>query len=248
MALLSLANLIPTVGVSPSTVDTFTQATVATAFPRVRLSGSAGEIVSDHKEGLIVTNKKRITPFRPISPTPAALITCTDAEGTPNIIAVAEVFNLSIARPVIVGIAIRPVTYSHELIAQTGEFTINLTSPGLVEKVDQCGSVTGRGGVNKFEVFGLTAVQSDEIRPPLIAECAVNLECRVLQQHSIGDHDLFVAEVLAVHADPSVLDEKERVQPELLDPLLYVHREYFRTGEWIGKHGFTNTAAPRNSN
>lgn len=195
-----------------------------------------------------MTTKKRITPFRPISPTPAALITCTDVEGTPNIIAVAEVFNLSIAKPVIVGIAIRPVTYSHRLITQTGEFTINLTSSRLVEKVDQCGSVTGRGGVNKFEAFDLTPVESDEVLPPHIAECPVNLECRVLQQHSIGDHDLFVAEVLAVHADLSVLDEKERVRPELLDSLLYIQREYFRTGKWIGKHGFTNTAPPRNSN
>ncbi|HUW11351.1 MAG TPA: flavin reductase family protein [Anaerolineae bacterium] len=182
--------------------------------------------------------KKRIKPSRPIYPSPAALITSVDEQGTPNIIALGEVFNISIRQPVIVGIAIRPATYSHGLITATREYVVNLPPSRLAAKVDACGSSSGRSGIDKFAAYGLTPLKSDEVRPPLIEECPVNLECRVIGIQTIGDHDLFLGEVVAVHVDEEVLDEAGAIVTDRLDMLIYVAGEYWDAGTRLEKHGF----------
>lgn len=175
--------------------------------------------------------KRRIRPYRPVYPSPAALITSVDQNGTPNIITLGEVFNISIRQPVIVGIAIRPATYSHALISETQEYVINLPPASLLAQVDGCGSISGRNQINKFERFGLTPLPADEVSPPLIAECPVNIECRVMSRHTIGDHDLFLGEVLAVHVDEDKLDVSETLMIEKLDMLVYVTGEYWSVGK-----------------
>jgi len=182
--------------------------------------------------------KKRIQPFRPIYPSPAALITSVDEQGTPNIIALGEVFNISIRKPVIVGIAIRPATFSHGLISATREYVVNLPPSRLAAQVDACGSSSGRSGIDKFASYGLTAIPADEVRPPLIQECPVNLECRVTGIQTIGDHDLFLGEVVAVHVDEEVLDETGAIITDRLDMLIYVAGEYWDAGARLERHGF----------
>ena len=184
--------------------------------------------------------KQRIKPFRPIYPSPACLVTSIDPDGRPNIVTLAECFNVSIARPVIIGIAIRTATYSHGLIRRTGEFVVNQPTAEIVDRVDAVGTVSGRD-VNKFEHFDLTAVSAQEVRPSLIAECPVCLECRVIDEREVGDHQLFLGEVLAEHADEDVLDEEGRPDPGKLDMLVYAGQTYFSAGEELGRHGFTNT-------
>jgi flavin reductase (DIM6/NTAB) family NADH-FMN oxidoreductase RutF len=147
-----------------------------------------------------------------VFPSPAGLITSVDDAGRPNIITLGEVFNLSIRKPVIVGIAIDPARYSHELISRQGEFVVNLPPGDLWPRVLQCGSVSGRE-VDKFATLGLTALPATHVKPPLIAECVLNIECRVRDIRSIGDHDLFQGEVLAVHANPAYTDESGCLDP-----------------------------------
>jgi len=186
--------------------------------------------------------KRTIKPFRPIYPTPAGLITSVDAAGTANIITLGEVHNLSIGKPVIVGIAVARPRHSHELIRQCRQFVVNLPPADLLEKVDRCGTTSGRD-LDKFAAFGLTAVPAEQVRPPLIAECPVNLECRLLDVQTWGDHDLFVGEVLVEHVDESALDGSGRVQVEKLNCLCYVHGEYWTLGRRLGTHGFTRAQA-----
>ena len=177
--------------------------------------------------------------FRPVNPSPAALITSVDGEGKPNIITLGEVFNISIRKPLIMGIAIRPATYSHKLISSSGEFVINLTTPQLVEKVDRCGGVSGRNGLDKFREFGLTPVPAVSVKPPLIEECPVNIECKVLSIQKVGDHDLILGEVAAVHADDDKLDEKGNLDTDRLDVLVYLTSSYWALGKKLGELGFT---------
>jgi len=198
------------------------------------------DIVKDSVKGIgIVMKKTRLQPYRPVYPSPAALITSVDKEGIANIITLGEVFNISIRKPVIVGIAIRPVTYSHGLISETREYVVNLPPARLLAAVDGCGSVSGRSGVDKFAAFGLTPLPADEVRPPLIAECPVNLECKVLDIHTIGDHDLFLGQVVAMHVDESVLDEDGEIMADRLDMLVYVTAEYWSGGDRLARHGFS---------
>lgn len=172
--------------------------------------------------------------FRPVYPTPAGLITSVSRDGVPNIITLGEVFNLSIRSPVIVGIAIAPERYSHELISETREFVVNLPTASMIDTVLGCGSCSGRDGVNKFERFGLTPMPASHVRPPLIAECPINIECKVLKIETIGDHDLFQGEVLAEHVSRSVLDEKGAVDPAKLDPLVFVRSGFWAVGKRVG--------------
>ena len=187
--------------------------------------------------------KRRIQPARPVYPSPAALITSADREGKANIVTLGECFNVSIARPVILGIAIRTATYSYGLIREAGEFVVNLPTAALVEKVDGIGSVSGRT-CDKFERFGLTALPADEVRPPLIAECPINVECKLREVIEVGDHDTFVGEVVAVHADQELLDEEGRVCMDRLDAFAFMfcygtRGEYWSLDKKIGEFGFS---------
>jgi flavin reductase (DIM6/NTAB) family NADH-FMN oxidoreductase RutF len=185
--------------------------------------------------------KIELEPFRPISPTPAALITSVDSQGKPNIIALGEAFNLGLQNPCIVGVAIRKSRYSHGLIRATGSFTVNLPRASQVKKVDLCGMISGRKA-DKFTLTGFTPVPSQHIAPPMIGECPVSMECELTGIIETGDHDLFMGKVLAVYADDEVLDEQGRVSPEKLDTLVFMNNhnhpsEYWSLGEKIAPMG-----------
>lgn len=182
--------------------------------------------------------KRSVKPFRPVYPGPAGLITSVDSDGGANIITLGEVYNLSIADPVIVGISMAPSRYSHELITNSGEFVVNLPTAAILEKVDRCGTTSGRK-VDKFAQFGLTPLPAEKVAPPLIAECPVNLECRLLETRTIGDHDMFSGEVLVEHVDEAFLDADGRIAVDRLDVLCYLHGEYWSLGRRLGAHGFT---------
>ena len=183
--------------------------------------------------------KRSIKPLRPVHPSPAALVTSVSEDGRPNIITLGEVFNISISAPVIVGIAIAKPRYSHELISVTRQYVVNLPTSDMVEIVDRCGSVSGRE-VDKFAKFRLTPVPAEKVKPPLIAECPINAECRVLDIQEVGDHDLFLGEVVAQHVAEEAFDEDGRILVDKLDPLCYLHSEYWSCGRRLGRHGFSN--------
>ncbi len=166
---------------------------------------------------------------RPVYPSPAGLVTSVDAEGRPNIITLGEIFNLSISQPAIVGIAIAPARYSHELISKQGEYVVNLPTAELLPKVLACGSMSGRDK-DKFAEVGLTPLPATHVKPPLIAECPVNIECRVLKVETIGDHDLFQGEVLAHHVSPEVLTEEGKFDPSKLSTVVLAGGHFFDLG------------------
>ena len=121
--------------------------------------------------------KRIVNPYRVIFPTPAALVTSIDADGKPNVATAGEVFMMSL-HPLIVAAGFRPATYSNKLIHATKEFVANLPTKDILEAVDYCGSVSGRE-VDKFEATGLTPLPAKHVKPPLIEECPVNVECQV---------------------------------------------------------------------
>ncbi|MBN2452498.1 MAG: flavin reductase family protein [Lentisphaeria bacterium] len=184
------------------------------------------------------TVQKRVTErtWRPVFPTPAGLIVSVDASGRPNIITLGEVFNLSIGNPVWVGLSIRAATYSHGLIREQGEFTVNLPSTSLLEAVVGCGRCSGRDGVDKFARFGLTPLASRHVRPPIVAECPVNLECRLVGFHHVGDHDLFIGDVIAEHVDETMLGPDGKPDSAKLDPLILLRGGFWGIGPKL--HGW----------
>jgi flavin reductase (DIM6/NTAB) family NADH-FMN oxidoreductase RutF len=166
-------------------------------------------------------------------PVPAVLISCGLEQ--PNIITLAWVGTVC-SDPPAVGIAVRTERFSHGLLASDGEFVVNLPRADQVNVVDYCGQVSGRD-VDKWAACGLTQAPASKVRTPLIAECPVSLECRVTHQLTLGVHDLFIGEVLAVQVDEDVLTKHGRLDYERIELLTYAGGNYFRVGELLGSFG-----------
>jgi flavin reductase (DIM6/NTAB) family NADH-FMN oxidoreductase RutF len=131
------------------------------------------------------------------------MITCCDRKGKPNIITAGMYMPIS-SNPPQVCIGIAPERYSHDLIADQGEFVVNSPSISLKEEMHLCGIKSGRD-LDKFREFGLTPIPSKSVKPPLIKECYGHLECRVIHSITCGDHTLFVGEVVSASAEEGVL-------------------------------------------
>jgi len=178
-------------------------------------------------------------PFRPVYPSPAGLIVSIDENKKPNVMTAGEIFNIGLKEPAIIGIALRKATYTHSLIIKSAQFTVNLPTAAILDKVDLVGTCTGRNGLDKFAEYGLTPVKSSVIDAPIIEECPVNLECRMLNVSEVGDHDLFLGEVVAMHVDSDKLGENQRILIEKVDGLLFAEWGYYRFGEKIGEIYFS---------
>lgn len=170
-------------------------------------------------------------------PLPAVMVSAADREGRANIITVAWTGTIC-TNPPMVSISVRPERYSYEMIRDTKEFVINLTTEKLAFATDYCGVKSGRE-VDKFAEMKLTKEDADFVKAPLIGESPVNIECRVVKVEELGSHHMFLAEVLAVHVDDSFLDEKNRFALEKTDPIVYVHGQYFSLGQLLGSFGYS---------
>lgn len=191
------------------------------------------------------TRKVQISYKRPVFPSPAALITCVDPAGKANIITLGEVFNLSVAKPVIVGIAIAPMRYSHGLIRTARQFVVNLPRASMLDKVLQCGTSSGKA-VDKFQAYGLTPLPAAKVRPPLIAECPVNIECELMGDPlSIGDHDLFRGLVVAEHVDEACLTPEGKIDVDKTDMLIFAEWGFWTVGRRIGEYARKSAPAEK---
>lgn len=170
-------------------------------------------------------------------PLPAVMVSVTDGEGKDNIITVAWAGTIC-TNPPMVSISVRPERYSYEMIKKTGEFVINLTTEKLAYAVDYCGVKSGRD-VDKFAQMKLTREKAAYVQAPLIGESPVSVECRVKEIVPLGSHHMFVAEVLAVHADEAYMDEKNRFDLNQANPLVYSHGEYYGIGKKMGTFGYS---------
>jgi flavin reductase (DIM6/NTAB) family NADH-FMN oxidoreductase RutF len=171
-------------------------------------------------------------------PVPAVLVSCGEYGGTHNIITIAWT-GIVCTDPAMCSISIRPERYSYELIRKSGEFAINLTTTAMARAVDWCGVKSGRE-FDKFREMKLSAVAAEFIKSPLIGESPVNLECRVREMRELGSHHMFIAEILAVHADSAYFDSKSGFfDLAAAEPLCYCHGHYYRMGKHIGKFGFS---------
>jgi flavin reductase (DIM6/NTAB) family NADH-FMN oxidoreductase RutF len=113
----------------------------------------------------------------------------------------AAAFSFYSFEPPCVMVGVRPQNLTFNLIAGRGEFGINIPDKGQIEAVRVCGSVSGRS-VDKFARASLTPFQGAVIDSSLIAECPVNLECRVVHQVQFGgSHAWLVGRLEAVHID-----------------------------------------------
>lgn len=176
-------------------------------------------------------------PGNMLYPLPVVMVSVADKNGVANIITIAWTGTVC-TNPPMVSISVRPERYSYPILRETGEFVINLTTRELACATDYCGVRSGRE-VDKFRELNLTPLPASEVGAPLIGESPVNIECRVNQVIPLGSHDLFLADVVSVHADENYMDENRRFRLERADPIVYSHGAYFTCGEQLGTFGYS---------
>lgn len=175
-------------------------------------------------------------------PLPVVMVSVTDGEGNDNIITVAWTGTVC-SDPPMLSVSVRPERHSYSMLKQTGEFVVNLVTRDLVYATDYCGVKSGRE-VDKFREMKLTKLSASRVKAPLIGESPVNLECRVSQVIPLGTHDMFLAEIVAVHADRQYMDEKGKFHLEQAEPVVYSHGAYLATGENLGTFGYSVRKRP----
>ncbi|MDN5346661.1 MAG: hypothetical protein PWP65_225 [Clostridia bacterium] len=154
--------------------------------------------------------------YRLLNPGCVVLVTAA-YQGRRNVMTLAWQTPLS-SRPPLVGIAVAVSHFTHELIAASGEFALNIPGPNLLTAVQRCGKISGRDR-DKFEETGLTPVQARKVGVPLIAECLGHLECRVVESYKTGDHTFFVGEALAAGAEEGLFSDHWEEKAEIIHHL-----------------------------
>jgi flavin reductase (DIM6/NTAB) family NADH-FMN oxidoreductase RutF len=170
--------------------------------------------------------KKKIVPRPWFFPRPVLLVTTRDGQGKDNIITISWA-GVACTTPPMVTVSVRKSRYSHGTISATKEFVVNIPTSKQIEVVELCGTTSGRDS-DKFAVLGLSKYPSAVVAAPLIAECPINLECQVRHVLPLGSHDLFVAEIVKVHAQHGVLREDGEINDDALDCLAWGAEEFFR--------------------
>ena len=112
------------------------------------------------------------------------LLVSRGKEGLPNVMAIGWGTTGIIWRRPIFMVLVRPSRYTYKLIEETGEFTVNIVPPKLKEVVQYCGTVSGLEH-DKFKEKQLTVIPSKKVRTPIIKECILHFECRVVHKNDL---------------------------------------------------------------
>ncbi len=191
-------------------------------------------------------------PSNMLYPVPAVIVSCADhskAEvdaakeaGTPlevhdNLMTAAWAGTIC-SDPVMVSVSIRAARHSHDMIEQSGEFVLNLTTEAMAFATDYVGVRSG-AREDKWETSGLHREPSVNVAAPGVKESPVSLECKVEQVLRLGSHDMYIAKVLSTDIDPQYLDEKGKFDLDLAKLIAYNHGEYWSLGEKLGTFGYS---------
>ncbi|MEU7090157.1 flavin reductase family protein [Streptomyces achromogenes] len=185
--------------------------------------------------------------------TPVVLLTTENEDGTFNLAPISSAWALG--QHIVLGLGSESQTARN--LAARSELVINVASPELWEQVERLAPLTGADPVpeskravyryepDKFAAAGLTPTASHIVKPPRVAECALQLEARA-RALTPGGAGLFFSvecEVLRVHADESiVVPGTHHIDPALWSPLIYNFRHYHGLAPEVG-HGFRSETA-----
>ncbi len=167
-----------------------------------------------------------------VAPKPTALVTSRDETGKANIIAIAAITVVS-HRPPIFMIAVREDRYSHNLIRNSSEFVINMPTADQIDATHLCGRVSGRT-IDKFKASAFTSEPASIVQAPLIQECPINIECKVVGSARPGTHTLFFGEAVAVHVEENLFDGV-KIDLDHFPTILFNYTEYRAPNQLLKK-------------
>ena len=170
-----------------------------------------------------------------VYPTPVFLVGSYDAEGVANVMNAAW-GGLCSSEPASVAVSIRQQRHTFNNILLQQAFTINIPQSHQATAADFFGIASGWDG-DKIAQSGLTVERAEHVNAPILCECPLVLECRLLTTHDLGAHTQFVGEIVDVKVEEDCLDESGQPDIKKVDPLLFApgNRAYFSVGEIVAQ-------------
>ncbi len=179
---------------------------------------------------------KKITlgPQTLIYPMPAFLVGA-NVGGKPNFMTVAW-SGIAASTPPMITVALQPQRYTLKGIRENNTFSVNIPDAGMARETDYCGIVSGAAKADKAKDCNFTIFYGKLKNAPLIEQCPVNLECKLIHTLSLGSHILVIGQIEEVHVSENCMEDGQP-DPAKIDPLMYItgaNKAYFRIGEKIG--------------
>ncbi len=150
--------------------------------------------------------------------------------GKPNFLTIAHVGIMTMKE---ISLGINKKHYTNAGIKANKTFSVNIPSENLIKETDYCGTVSGKDEDKSklFEIF-----YGELQTAPMIKECAINMECRLIKIIDFSSHDVFIGEPVATYCDEEILTDG-LIDITKLKPLLFemhtVH--YYSIGKQLGK-------------
>jgi len=143
--------------------------------------------------------------YQLIEPGPVVLLT-TARKGRADVMTMSWHMMVEFEPPLIACI-VSNRNHSFAALRATKECVIAIPARKLAAKVVKVGNSSGRD-IDKFESFGLTPAPAARVKPPLVAECFANLECKVTDTRFVNAYGLFILQVLKAWIDPKQKNPK----------------------------------------
>ena len=147
-----------------------------------------------------------------LAPVPPVLVTCGTMEQA-NVLTVGWT-GICATHPPMTYISVRPTRHSYQIIKDSGEFAINLTTTAMTKTVDFCGVKSGKN-TDKIKVCGLHLLMPERGTVPILAE------------------------IIGTAVDARFVDSKGKLNLQQSGLLAYAHGEYFALGRKCGEFGFS---------
>ena len=179
-------------------------------------------------------------PCNLLAPVPAVMVSCRapEADAKPNIVTVAWVGTVN-SDPPMMSISVRGNRFSHDLIAKSGEFVVNLVDEAHCKALDFCGVRSGRD-VDKWQECHLTPMPALNMEyAPAIAECPAYLACKVVQQLELGSHTMFVGKIVGVQVRDDLFAADGSLHLEKAGLVTYTHGTYQKAADVLGFFGYS---------
>lgn len=171
-----------------------------------------------------------------LAPMPPVLVSCGDMTNS-NILTIAWTGIVNTIPPMTY-ISVRKERHSYNIIKDSGEFVINLSTVPLCFATDYCGVKSG-ANVDKFAEMKLTKSPVSIVSCPSIEESPLNLECKVKQIIELGSHDMFLADIVAVNVSTDLINQDGKLMLDKANLLGFAHGEYFELGKVVGNFGYS---------
>ena len=173
--------------------------------------------------------KKEMGKLNALYPLPTVVVG-TLVDGKPNFITIAHVGIVGMQH---VCVSMNKAHYSNAGIKKNETFSVNIPSVDQVKPTDYCGLVSGKNTDKSGE---FSVVYGRLKTAPMIQECPVSMECRLVKTVDLASYENFMGEIVQTYCDDSILTEG-KIDVGKLRPLLFVMHDgqYWSIGKPYAK-------------